>query len=77
MAPLGELMRSAIVCADIAAIDAPAAHLAKGNETTPSFVPKHEAHAPKALKQSKPAHGAKLRMVAEHSRQAVVRNSAA
>ena len=70
-------MRSAIVCTEIATIDAPTTRLTKGNETPPTLVPKHEAHALKALKQSKPAHAAKLGMVAEHSRQAVVRNAAA
>ena len=70
-------MRSAIVCTDIATIDAPTAQLTKGNETPPTLVPKHEAHALKALKQRKPVHAAKLGMVAEHPRQAVVRNAAA
>jgi hypothetical protein len=70
-------MRSAIVCTDIATIDAPTAHLTKGNETPSTLVPKHEAHTLKALKQRKSAHAAKLGMVAEHPRQAVVRNAAA
>jgi hypothetical protein len=44
---------------------------------TAAEAPKHEAHALKALKQRKPAHAAKLGMVAEHPRQAVERNAAA
>jgi hypothetical protein len=44
---------------------------------TAAEAPKHKAHALKALKQRKPAHAAKLGMVAEHPRQAVERNAAA
>jgi hypothetical protein len=72
-----ELMRSAIVCMDLAVADAPPTHLTKGYETAPTLVPKHEAHALHALKQRKSANAAKLGMFAEYPRQSVVRNTAA
>ena len=43
----------------------PTAHLTKGNETSPTLVPKHEAHAAEALKQRKPGDATKLMMVAK------------
>lgn len=52
-------------------------NVAKGNEALATFVPKHEAHAPKALKQRKSAHAAKIGVVVEHPGQAVIRNTAA
>src|SRR5262245_58635925 len=53
------------------------AHLPKGNETSPTLVPKHEANTPEALKKRESAHAAKLRMFAERARQVVIGNSAA
>src|ERR1700683_3961871 len=72
-----ELTRSAIVCTDLAVADTPSAHLTKGYETPPTLVPKHEAHALQALKQSKSANAAKLGMFAEDPRKSVERNTAA
>src|SRR5579862_2847750 len=72
-----ELMRSATVCADIPIIDAAPAHLTKRNEPPTALVPKDKAHALEALQQRKPAHAAKFGMIAEHPRQAVIRNTAA
>src|SRR5712692_7178157 len=66
-----------MVRAGNALTDATTAHLTKGDETPPTLVPKHEAHAAEALKQRESAHVAKLGMVAERSRQAVIRNAAA
>jgi hypothetical protein len=56
---------------------APAAHLTKGNETPPTLVPKHEAHAAEALKQRKPGDATKLLMVAKRPWQPVIGDAAA
>src|SRR5580704_3773376 len=57
-------------------LNAPA-HLTKGYEAPPTFVPKHEADALQTLKQAKSANAAKLGMFAENPRQSVERYSAA
>ena len=53
------------------------AHFSKGNETSSTLVPEREAHAGEALQQRHTAHLAELGMVAECSRQAVIRDTAA
>src|SRR6202040_2007727 len=71
--------RSVFVCSrrSLSSRSAPAAHLTKGNETPPTLVPKHEAHAAEALKQRKPGDAPKLMMVAKRPWQPVIGDAAA
>ena len=62
---------------NVEVMGAPTVNLVKRDQTPPTFVPKREPHAPEALKQRKSAHAAKFGIIAEHPRQAVIRNTAA
>src|SRR5258708_4064754 len=53
------------------------AHFAERDQPLAAFVPKHEPHAAKAFAEREPANVAELRIVAEHARQAIIRNLAA
>lgn len=50
-------------------------HIPEGDETLPVFVPQYEAHTPEALKQGQPADTVEVRVIAQHEREPVTRDS--
>jgi hypothetical protein len=65
-----------IVLTDFAITDVTTAHVTERNEPPPVLVPKHEAHAAKALEERESTCSNKLRVFAQHVGQPVVWDSA-
>ena len=65
-----------IVLTDFAITDVTTAHVTERNEPPPVLVPKHEAHAAKALQERESTCSNKLRVFAQHVGQPVVWDSA-